>query len=78
MSGVERTVGTVRLKLPGGREIRVGLWPGTDGDPGEVVLGTSWPEEPLGGRREDSLQLPAGALPKLRKALAALDSEEAD
>lgn len=68
----ERTVRTVRLELPGGREVRAGLWPG---DPGEIVLRTSWPEEPLGGRQEDSIRLPADALPDLREALEALEEE---
>lgn len=71
----ERTVRTVRVELAGGREVRAGLWPGVDGEPGEVVLRTSWPEEPLGGRREDSLRLPADALPDLREALRALLEE---
>lgn len=70
---VERTVRTVRLELPGGREVRVGLWPG---DPGDVVLRASWPEEPFGGRGEDSLRLPASALPQLVTALQELGGEE--
>lgn len=72
----EQRVRTVRLELSGGREVRAGLWPGSDGEPGEVVLRTSWPEEPLGGRREDSLRLPADALPDLRDALEVLLERE--
>lgn len=72
----DRRVRTVRIELAGGREVRAGLWPGENGDPGEIVLRTSWPEEPVGGRREDSLRLPADALPELREALEALDGDE--
>ena len=54
------------------RFVRAGLWAC---DPGEIVLRVSAPKAPPGGRSEDSLRLPADALPDLRDALAALDGE---
>lgn len=71
----ERRVRTARIELAGGREVRAALYPGRNGEDGEILLRTSWPEEPLGGRREDSLRLPADALPELQEALDALTEE---
>lgn len=68
----ERNVRTVRVELDGGRVIRVGVWPGHGEEPGEIVLRVSAPEVPPGGRTEDSITLPADALPGLRDALDAL------
>lgn len=74
---VERRVRTVRLELPGGREVRAALYPGRNGEDGEIILRTSWPEEPFaGGRQKDSLRLPADALPELRVALDALTEDD--
>lgn len=68
-----RRVRTVRVELPGGRIVKAGVWPG---EPGEVVIRTSAPEAPPGGRTQDVLSLPATALPALRRLLAELDPEE--
>lgn len=67
----ERTVRTARVDLDGGREVRLVLWAGENG--GHLDVSVSWPEAPLGRRGEDSIRLPADALPELTAALEALE-----
>lgn len=66
----ERRVRTARIELDGGREVRLVRWSGVDG--GHVTVYLSWPEALLDGQREDSIRLPADALPELTETLEAL------
>lgn len=71
MNVSERTVRTARIELAGGREVRLVRWKGEDG--GHLDVSLSWPEAPLGGRGQDSIRLPADAVPELVQALEELE-----
>lgn len=74
MNVEETTVRTARIELAGGREVRLVRWFGGDG--GHLDVSLSWPEQPMGGRTEDSIRLPAEAVPELVRALEELEGEE--
>lgn len=71
-----RSVRTARIELAGGQEIRLVRWSGDGDGSGHLTISVSWPEAPLGGRAEDSVRIPGGAIPELQEALAALSPEE--